>query len=103
MVTCTDWTAWYNRMPGTDDRELHVAGKVECESSSIQLSLELDSDGIVDEPDLIALRLTATMPAIGDTQWIVKDVGWSGDVGPDITRVRIQGDCQAEIPVTIAQ
>lgn len=103
MVTCTDWTAWYNRMPGTDDRDLRVAGKVECESSSIEVRLELDNEGVADEPDLIALRLTATRPDFGDTQWIVKDVDWKGDVGPDIARVRIQGDCEAEIPVTIAR
>lgn len=101
MVTCTDWSAWYNRMPGADDPELHVAGKVECESSSVELRLELDNEGIVDEPDLIALRLTATEPDAGDTQWMVKDVEWRGDVGPDIGRVRIQGDCQAEVSVSI--
>jgi hypothetical protein len=50
---------------------------------------------------LIALRLTATEPDAGDTQWTVKDVEWTGDVGP--YRVRIQGECEAEVPVTIAR
>lgn len=86
-----DWEAWYNRQPGAGDLRLHVAGKVELPSSGIVASLVLWSDGVVDEPDLITLRLIVDVPEIGDDLFVTKDLLWSEDVGQDIARVRILG------------
>jgi hypothetical protein len=96
------WTAWYNRMPGIDDPKLHVAGTCTFGDSEVQLSLKTGDVGVVPEPGLIALDLTITRPQSGDDVRTEKRVDWSEDVGPDIDRVRIQGDAQQEIEVIIA-
>jgi hypothetical protein len=96
-----DWSAWYNRMPGVNDPDLHVAGTMTLPSSSIQLSLR-PAPEIVDEPDLQVLELVADEPPVGDTQVVEREVSWQEDVGPNIRRVRIQGATTAEIPVTDA-
>ncbi|HYI32045.1 MAG TPA: hypothetical protein VEX88_01135 [Glaciibacter sp.] len=99
-----DWDAWYNRQPGADDRRLYVAGKVDLPSSSIVPFLEFRPDGIVDEPDLVTLRLIVHVPEIGDDRFVTKDVSWSQDVGQDIKRVRIIGsDVPDVIKVQIVQ
>lgn len=99
---CRDWDAWYNRMPGSEDRNLHVAGTCECESSSIQLSLKPYNEGIVDEPDLFVLRLEVQRPDVGDTQWVEKQVSWEGPAGGAIKRVRVVGGAD-NIPVRIVE
>jgi hypothetical protein len=94
------WEAWYNRMPGTHDPSLHVAGSCTLPSSSIQLVLEPDNPGIIPQPGVFALRLTIVRPGWGDDMMAEKHVVWSGDVGPDIEWVEIRGDAEAKIPVT---
>lgn len=101
-MECSDWSAWYNRMPGIDDPNLHVAGKCGFRSGSMSAELVLGNEGTIDEPDLIVLELRLDDPPIGDTQYVDREVVWEGDVGPDISRVRIQGATRAEIKVTIA-
>lgn len=103
MTECRDWSAWYNRMPGADDPNLHVAGTCSKESSSIRLWLEPGNEGIVDEPDLFVLELKAERPDFGDTQYVEESVSWEGNVGEDIKRVRVQGEASTEVPVTEAQ
>lgn len=98
-MDCRDWEAWYNRMPGTNDPRLHVAGKCTLESSSISISLVPGNEGIVDEPDLFVLDLRVERPDIGDTQVVERDVSWVGDAGPSIARVRIQGGASAQVSV----
>ena len=100
-ITC-EWSAWYNRMPGTDDPNLHVAGRCQLPSGSIQITLKPGDEGIVDEPDLFVLEATVEVPDVGTDDFVEREVTWEGDAGPDITRVRIQGDLQAEIEVTDA-
>lgn len=99
MVDCKEWDAWYNRMPGTNDEDLHVAGKVGCPSSSIDPRLEPDNEGVVDDPSLFVLKLFAEPPPIGDDMYVEKDVAWADNVGAGIKRVEIRGACQAMIPV----
>lgn len=99
MAECSGWKAWYNRMPGAGDPELRVTGTCEVESSSMRAPLELGDEGIIDEPDLIALELRLERPEVGDDRMSEIPVEWHGDVGPNIKRVRIQGDAQAEIEV----
>lgn len=93
------WEAWYNRMPGVGDKDLHVAGKVGLPSSQAEVTLAPDNVGIVDDPSVFALRLTIVMPDVGDTLYVEREVGWHKDVGPDIKTVRIGGDVAAEMPV----
>ncbi len=96
------WLAWYNRMPGVEDPDLHVVGTCTFGDSEVQLSLEPGDGGIVPEPGLVALKLTITRPQRGDDVMTEKRVEWQGDVGPDIDRVRIQGDAQEKLAVIIA-
>lgn len=98
-MECFDWSAWYNRMPGVSDPNLHVSGHCRLRSSSIQAELLPGNEGIHDEPDLYVLDLTVHEPEIGDTRSVDSEVFWEGDVGSEIKRVRIQGRAQAEIDV----
>ncbi len=97
-ISC-EWSAWYNRMPGGDDPNLHVSGRCQMPSSSIQVTLEPGNEGVVDEPDLFVLEVSVTVPDVGTTDFVERDVTWEGDAGPDIKRVRIQGDLEAQMVV----
>lgn len=103
MRECWDWEAWYNEMPGGDDSRLHVSGTCRCESSSIELELVPGNEGIVDQPELVVLELRSRRPDFGDDLVSDKPVTWEGEVGKAITRVRIQGEAEASIDVTIAR
>lgn len=100
-VRC-EWSAWYNRMPGERDPNLHVAGRCGFPSGSMTWTLEPDNEGIRDDPELAVLRFTVHMPEIGTDDFVERDVSWSGDLGPDVKRVRIRGDADVEIEVTEA-
>lgn len=101
-MECSDWSAWYNRMPGASDPNLHVSGRCTLPSGSIKVELRPGNEGVVDEPDLFVLDLVVDEPDIGDTQVVERELLWDGDVGPDIKRVRIQGEASANLDVTIA-
>jgi hypothetical protein len=98
------WEAWYNRMPGFDDPDLHVAGTVELASGGHTARLELRPDGIVDEPGVVTFQLVIDTSGVGDTRITERQVSWSGYVGPDIEEVRIRtDDGVVSSSVTIAQ
>lgn len=103
MYDCLDWSAWYNRMPRSDDPNLYVRGVCALPSSSIDLRLEPGNEGVVDEPGVFVLRLVADVPDVGDDRFVPdREVTWCGDAGPDVQTVRIQGEAQAEIEVVDA-
>lgn len=102
VVMTRDWSAWYNRRPGSDDPDLHVSGTCGLASSSVTVRLEPGNVGTVPEPDLEVLQLGVTKPDTGDDRYVECEVTWQDDVGPDKKRVRINGVLD-EIPVTIAQ
>ncbi len=97
-ISC-EWSAWYNRMPGSDDPNLHVSGRCELPSGSIRITLEPGNEGIVDEPDLFVLEAKVEVPEVGTDDFVEREVTWEDDVGPDIKRVRVQGDLDANIEV----
>jgi hypothetical protein len=99
---CFEWSAWYNRMGGREDPELHVSGTCELHSGSGSAVLEPTNVGVAPEPDLVALRLTIEYPPVGTDDVVEREVSWSEDVGPDVKRVRIVGDAETELEVTIA-
>jgi hypothetical protein len=100
-IECSNWSAWYDHEPGGPaDPKLHVAGECTLPVAGVTLSLELGDVGIAPEPGLIALDLKAEFPT-GSPQVIsTVRVTWDKDVGPDVTRVRIQGAADAELKVT---
>jgi len=56
------------------------------------------------EPERVVLRLTATTPGAGGTTQIdVRTVSWQADVGPDVKRVQIIGDAEAELDVGLKE
>jgi hypothetical protein len=97
-ISC-EWSAWYNRMPGTDDPNLHVSGRCTLPSGSIEIALAPGNEGTVNEPDLFVLEATVKVPDVGTDDVVEREVTWEGDAGPDIKRVRIQGDLEADIEV----
>jgi hypothetical protein len=96
---CFEWSAWYNKMPGTDDPDLYVTGTCEVRSGSARVSLKLGDPGISPEPGVVVLQLTIEYPEVGTDDMAKREVSWSGDVGPDAKKVRIVGDAEAEIEV----
>ena len=99
MIEC-EWQAWYDRLPGGDNR-LHVAGMCEVESSSVDLRLEAD-DGGVDEPDTLALKLISRPPEAGQRSVTDEQVSWTGEhakPGERIKRVRIGGETDVTLDV----
>jgi hypothetical protein len=103
-VDCAKWSAFYNREPGgPEDPDLHVTGECTTRIGGVKLTLEPGEVGVAPEPGLLALELTAELPEVVTEVVTPVSVSWSGDVGPDITRVRVQGAATAEIDVTIAE
>jgi hypothetical protein len=99
-VTCSEWSAWYDDMPGPDPNpELHVSAQCKFSSGSIKWTLEPDNEGPVDDPSLLVLRFTAKVPEAGTDDYVEKEITWRDDVGPDIKRVEIRGDASAKIKV----
>jgi hypothetical protein len=88
-VETRDWSAWYNKMPGADDRNIHVAGTCVLPSSAATARLEPRVSAETDHPGLQMFTLIVEMPAIGDTSIAARQVTWDGDVGADITHVKI--------------
>jgi hypothetical protein len=97
-MECMDWDAWYDQMSGADHDVLHVAGRCEVESSSVELSLEPGNEGIVDDPELFVLELRVQRPPVGDDKMTEKEVSWR-ETAPGIKRVRIQGAAEATLKV----
>lgn len=93
--------AWYNRMPGRNDEDLHVAGTCRLRSSSIQLVLEPGNPGIFPEPGVVVLSLKASKLDTGTDQMDERDVSWSDDVGPDAKWVRIIGAVNVSMKVGV--
>jgi len=99
-VECFDWGAWYNRMPGAGDTDLHVVGTCRLASVSTELSLQPGDPGISPEPGVFVLQLTATTPEVCLDQIDEgRQVEWRGDAGEGIERVRIIGAAEASIEV----
>jgi hypothetical protein len=96
-ASCSDWSAWYNRMPPNPDPRLHVRGSCQVPEGK-RLTLMPGNVGIVPEPGLFVLeaRLDEGGYRAAD------EVTWASDVGEDVQRVRIQGAASAEVEVTIA-
>jgi hypothetical protein len=99
-VKWVEGEAWYNRMPGTDDDDLHVAGTCSLSSVSTELSLEPGDPGFDREPGVFNLQLTASTPdACLDQVDEGRQVEWRGDPGEEIKRVRIFGAVEALLDV----
>jgi hypothetical protein len=92
--------AGYDRLPGVEDPRLHVVGTCRVRSSSVELTLEPGNAGVVPEPGVAVLRLSASSPEVGDDRMVEREVGWSDDVGPDIEWVRIIGEVAVSLEVT---
>jgi hypothetical protein len=97
MIEC-EWQAWYDRMPGGQNR-LHVAGMCEVEDESVQLILEGEDGTRAEAPDLIELELRSRPPDAGDPSVIDKQVSWTGEPGAGIRRVRIGGETDVLLDV----
>lgn len=103
-VECLKWDAWYNRMPGADDKDLHVLGTCNLASVSTELSLEPGDPGINPEPGVFVLELTAETPEVClDQVDEGRQIEWRGDAGDGIERVRIIGAADASIEVREAK
>jgi len=98
MVDCLGWDAWYDRMPGSDPDILHVVGQIGCPSSATSLSIDYTNEGVMDDSALIALLLMVDEPAMGDDQYVEKEIPWSDRVA-GIETVRIHGPCPQQVRV----
>jgi hypothetical protein len=92
---CSDWAAWYDRMPPDPDPRLHVRGSCRLPEGK-QLTLTPGDIGVAPEPGLFALEAR-----LEDGYGSGDEVTWTGNAGEDVKRVRIQGAVSAEIEVEI--
>jgi hypothetical protein len=82
-----DWTAI------REGGQLFVRGDGTCTEGGYELRLDLTNEGIVDEPDLVALRLRIDAPEAGPDVITPVSVEWStNDPGGGIRRVRVDTD-----------
>jgi hypothetical protein len=104
MTITRDWSAWYNRMPGIHDPNLHVTGVCELTSGSQSARLDPRPAGYVDEPGVVTFALIVETPELGDDRMKEVTVTWVGDVGSDINTVRIRTPDEnvVSVDVTIA-
>ena len=82
--TIDRWTA---KATGTDsNRVITVKGEGECTTSNFQLRLEPTNEGIIDNPDLAALKLVIDEP----------------EAGPEVmTPVQVETEIQGDPAVTV--
>lgn len=103
-IECSNWSAWYDREPGSrEDPNLRVTGECTIPIAGVKLTLEPGNVGVAPQPGLLALELKAEFPDVSTQVVSTVTVNWEDDVGPDIEKVRIQGAANAEIDVTIAE
>lgn len=77
-----------------DQSTLRVEGL--CEGVPTELEFRPGNEGIIDEPDLIALELRAQPGTKGPAK---QQVVWEKDVGDAVRRVRIYGEGSATLMV----
>jgi hypothetical protein len=84
--TIERWTA---KATGSDsDRVITVRGEGECTTSNYEPRLELTNEGVVDNPDLVAVALVVEEPGTGPE--VVTPVQVEIEINGDpATRVRI--------------
>jgi hypothetical protein len=97
VIEC-DWQAWYDRLPGSSEPPLHVAGSCEVDGSVVALRLEpAEGPG---EPGVIALTLATERADAADTTQLEQQISWSGQPGLGVERVRIGGEADALVEVS---
>jgi|GEM_PF-5376738 len=81
---------WTAKATGSGkDRMVTVRGEGECSGDGYELSLEPVPDGIVDEPDVVTMRLVVREPKHGTT--VMTDVSVEEAVHDQAaTRVRVR-------------
>jgi hypothetical protein len=85
--TIDRWTA---KAAGTgEDRAITVRGEGECTKTGYELRLDQVPDGVVEEPDVVTLRLSVEEPEVGNP--VMTPISVEAVV-PDeaATKVRIQ-------------
>jgi 3D (Asp-Asp-Asp) domain-containing protein len=70
-------------------RRLVVIGEGTCTQGGFTLRLEPTNEGIVDDPEVIALRLIVTAPELGTDVMTPAYVEHQAEVGGAVNRVRI--------------
>jgi hypothetical protein len=103
LIESRDWQAWYNRMPGADDRDLHVSGVCVLESSSFTVRLEPGNESVVDDPAVFVLELIEERPQVGDDRVTEKVVEGHGPAGDGISEVQVRGAVEAAVAVSEAR
>ncbi len=92
------WNAHVHEADGK--RTLHVTGEGECTSSGHTLSLERTNEGIIDNPDVIAIALKIDEPEVGADVITPETVEGIFEIGGDpATRVEIRGAASVSVPI----
>jgi hypothetical protein len=98
VIAC-DWQAWYDRLPGSLEPPLHVAGSCEVDGSIVALRLEPAAEDVPEEPGVIALTLVAERADGGDTTQLEQQISWTGQPDQGVERVRIGGEANSLVEV----
>jgi hypothetical protein len=98
MLKSSDWIAWYNRIPGSEDPYLHVAGKVDLDPG-YSIDFEPGNSGPTPIDSTYAL-IVSTRPT-GESPGGRREVSWEDNVGQEVRHVLLQGEVDADISVRI--
>jgi hypothetical protein len=77
-------------MPGSDGPTLRISAKCTCDAAGHTITLELDNEGIIDDPDVQVFRGRVQEPQAGAPVMTEEDVHYKGPADPRAKRVVIR-------------
>lgn len=97
----TSWHASTSTFEGV--RMLRIRGEGECTESGNHLELSPDNEGIVDDPELIVLRLTVTPAGAGSDVLVPAAVDFATPIDPQVRRVQIRVPDFADVELELSR
>jgi hypothetical protein len=83
------WSAWRDKMPGKNPKEVHVGAEFELGSDGYMLTIA-GAPEIWDDPETIMLRLIVVEPTTASDVMTTYPVSWSSEAEDAAKRVIVQ-------------
>lgn len=96
----TSWNASTSNSGGV--RTLYIHGEGECTETGNRLELSPDNEGIVDDPELVVLRLTVTPADTGNDILVPAAVDFAGPIDRQVRRVQIRVPDFADVKLELS-
>ncbi len=92
-MTCfdfRDWKATRDNTPGPDTPTLRIDGLCTCSRDGHVVTLEVDNEGVFDEPDVQVFRVNVQQPDFGPDVVTDERIHYEGSADPRAKRVLIR-------------